>query len=83
MNELDPLLRLPSVVAATGYSRSSIYALVKRDAFPAPVKLAGGGAVAWRSNDVRAWIDAQGEHGAPPTTAGERRQAASERRKAA
>lgn len=63
----DTLMRLPAVMQATGYSRSSIYALIKRtpQAFPAPVKLAGGGAVAWRSSDIAAWIAKQGQ---PATT---------------
>lgn len=58
MNDIA-LLRMPAVIAATGYGRSTIYALMKRQAFPAPVKLVGGGAVAWRSQDIRAWIAAQ------------------------
>lgn len=57
----DTLMRVPAVKQATGYSRSSIYALMKQGKFPAPVKLSGGGAVAWRSSDIAAWIAAQGE----------------------
>jgi prophage regulatory protein len=55
------LLRLPAVIQLTGYSRSSLYALMKRGKFPASLRLAGGGAVAWRAADVRAWIEAQGQ----------------------
>jgi prophage regulatory protein len=55
------LLRLPSVCELTGYKRSSIYNLIKAGKFPQGVRLAGGGAVAWRSADVRAWIEAQGQ----------------------
>ncbi|MCW5634721.1 MAG: AlpA family transcriptional regulator [Rubrivivax sp.] len=58
-NMTEQLLRLPAVQQATGYGRSSIYALIKRGAFPQPVKLAGGGAVAWRSSDVQRWIAGQ------------------------
>jgi prophage regulatory protein len=57
----DTLMRAPAVKQATGYSRSSIYALMKAGKFPKPVQLAGGGAVAWRSSDVAAWIAAQGK----------------------
>ncbi|MDP1649587.1 MAG: AlpA family phage regulatory protein [Rubrivivax sp.] len=57
----DTLMRAPAVRLATGYSRSSIYALMKAGKFPKPVTLAGGGAVAWRSSDVAAWIAAQGK----------------------
>jgi len=57
----ETLMRLPAVLQATGYGRSSIYSLVKARRFPAPVKLAGGGAVAWRSSEIAAWIAAQGQ----------------------
>lgn len=57
----NTLMRIPAVMQATGYGRSSIYNLMKAQRFPAPVKLAGGGAVAWRSSDIAAWIAAQGQ----------------------
>lgn len=60
MND-QALLRLPEVMRLTGYSRSSIYALMKQSKFPAAVRLAGGGAVAWRSVDISSWIEAQGK----------------------
>jgi prophage regulatory protein len=59
--QIDVLMRVRSVVEATGYSRSSLYALIKANKFPAPVRLAGGGAVAWRTSDVAAWIAEQGK----------------------
>lgn len=65
----DTLMRLPAVTQATGYSRSSIYSLMKRKVFPAPVRLAGGGAVAWRSSEVAAWIAAQGQQQADKVAA--------------
>jgi prophage regulatory protein len=58
------LLRLPAVCELTGYKRSSIYNLIKVGKFPKSVRLAGGGAVAWRAHDVKAWIDAQGQKAA-------------------
>jgi prophage regulatory protein len=64
---VETLLRLPAVLAAVGYKRSQTYKLIKQGKFPAPVRLAGGGAVAWRSSDVQAWIAAQGA----PATKGE------------
>lgn len=63
---IDTLMRLPAVVAAVGYKKSQLYLLIKQGKFPAPVKLAGGGAVAWRSSDVQAWIAAQGQKQAVP-----------------
>lgn len=60
MNDIA-LLRLPAVIRLTGYSRSTIYALQRRGKFPHSVRLAGGGAVAWHSSDIKAWIEAQGQ----------------------
>lgn len=51
------LLRLPAVLELVGLRRSSVYQLVKNNKFPRPVRLAGGGAIAWRSDEVAAWID--------------------------
>ena len=47
-------LRLPDVKAATGLSRTSLYALIKDKSFPAPVRL-GPRAVAWGKSEVRQW----------------------------
>jgi len=52
------LLRLPQVLALVGISRSSLYALIQRGAWPAPSKIAGGRASAWRAGDVRAALAA-------------------------
>ena len=45
------VLRLPTVKARTGLSRSTIYLRVSRGAFPAPVSL-GGRAVGWIEAEV-------------------------------
>jgi prophage regulatory protein len=46
-------MRLPAVMAATGWSRSSLYAKIDAGKFPAPVKLdPDGRAVAWLEGDV-------------------------------
>jgi prophage regulatory protein len=52
---MTTILRLPSVKARTGLSRSSIYAFVARGDFPAPVSL-GARAVGWNSDAVETWI---------------------------
>jgi len=49
------LLRLPRVIERVGLGRSSIYAMAKRGEFPKPISL-GGRAVAWREDEVSAWI---------------------------
>lgn len=47
---------------ATGivpFSATTLWRKVKRGEFPAPLKLSAG-ITAWRVQDVRAWMDAQG-----------------------
>lgn len=51
----ESFLRLPEVKAATGLSRSTIYARVGLGKFPAPVSL-GGHSVGWPASRVNAWI---------------------------
>ena len=55
---MTTLERLPSVVQRTTLSRSHLYALVKDGKFPKPLKL-GSRSVAWRVEDVEAWIAAR------------------------
>jgi prophage regulatory protein len=50
------VLRLPDVKAVTGLSRSTIYALVKRGAFPSPFRL-GPKAIGFLRSEVEAWIE--------------------------
>jgi prophage regulatory protein len=48
-------LRLPAVMEATGYSRSTVYEKVKRGKLPRPVKLdPDGKAVGWRAVEIEA-----------------------------
>lgn len=47
------LLRWRKVAEITGMGRSSIY---RDETFPKPVKI-GGRMVAWREDEVRAWIN--------------------------
>ena len=49
------LIRRPQVEQKTGYSRSSIYAKILRNEFPAPVNL-GARAVAWIEAEIEEWI---------------------------
>lgn len=53
------ILRLPSVKARTGLSRSTIYLRITDGVFPPPVNL-GGRAVGWPSDEIdalnAAWI---------------------------
>ena len=47
-------LRLPGVKALTGLSKSSLYALIRGNTFPAPVRI-GPRSVAWVESEVREW----------------------------
>jgi prophage regulatory protein len=47
-------LRLPEVKAVTGLSKSSLYALIRANSFPAPVRL-GPRTVAWVRSEIKQW----------------------------
>jgi prophage regulatory protein len=53
-----PLLRLPTVLALTGLSRSTLFALCQHDNFPKPIKISAR-CSAWLSNEIDAWIAAR------------------------
>lgn len=57
----DALLRLATVEALTGLSRSTIYSKLRapNGAFPQPVRL-GARCTRWKAGDVQAWLAAQG-----------------------
>ena len=56
VSDLDDMsfLRLPQVKAMTGLSKSSLYALIRANSFPAPVRL-GPRTVAWVRSEVTCW----------------------------
>ncbi|MFN9529506.1 MULTISPECIES: AlpA family transcriptional regulator [unclassified Pseudomonas] len=49
------LLRLPSVCALVGLSKSQVYRLIKAGEFPAAIQL-GANSVAWPAERVHAWV---------------------------
>lgn len=51
----DSILRLPQVLARTGLSRSTLYALQKHNKFPKAVSL-GGRAVGWLNSEISSWL---------------------------
>ena len=51
----ETLLRVKAVQDLTGLCKSSLYALVRDESFPSPVRI-GKRAVAWKSSDVDRWI---------------------------
>jgi len=52
------ILRLPTVKARTGLSRSTIYLRISEGRFPKPVSL-GGRAVGWIEAEVSDWLNQQ------------------------
>lgn len=56
----EKILRMPAVLARTGYCRASIYRIMNdpRSEFPRSIKLGFGrnGAIGWRESDVDEWI---------------------------
>ena len=52
------ILRLPSVKARTGLSRSTIYLRISEGNFPKPVSL-GGRAVGWIEGEIDDWLEQQ------------------------
>ncbi len=51
-------MRAKEVTTAIGVSKSTLYAWVAAGRFPKPVQLPGGGATAWVSTEVTAWMSA-------------------------
>ena len=57
VEKVVPLLRLPSVLLATGVGRTTLYERIKVGLFTPPIKL-GSRASAWPANEVQACNDA-------------------------
>ncbi|WP_298431384.1 AlpA family phage regulatory protein [Ottowia sp.] len=54
----DRLLRRQPMLNKVGMGYTFIYEAMKVGAFPGPVQLPGGKAVAWRESEIDAWIAA-------------------------
>ena len=52
------ILRLPTVKARTGLSRSTIYLRISEGSFPKSVSL-GGRAVGWIEKEINDWLNQQ------------------------
>lgn len=52
---VDPVMRLPAVIATVGMSRGWVLANVREGNFPAPIKL-GAKAIGWRSSAICEWL---------------------------
>ena len=51
---VDPILRMPAVEAATGWSERTIYRKVKDKSFPSPKRL-GPNSIGWPASVIAAW----------------------------
>ena len=51
----DLIVRLKTVLARTGLSRSTIYRKIAEGTFPAQLKISMNGA-GWRESDINRWI---------------------------
>jgi prophage regulatory protein len=51
-------LRLSTVRARTGLSRSTLYRRISEGSFPAPIPL-GGRSIGWLDADINEWINGQ------------------------
>ncbi|MBZ9736440.1 MULTISPECIES: helix-turn-helix transcriptional regulator [unclassified Mesorhizobium] len=56
MPEPDRIIRLRTVLARTGLSRSTMYRKIAEGTFPAQIKISVNGA-GWRESDVNQWIE--------------------------
>ena len=61
------ILRLPTVKARTGLSRSTIYLRISEGHFPTSIPL-GGRAVGWIESEIDDWLDQQIEASRPGCT---------------
>jgi prophage regulatory protein len=55
MREPDRIIRLKTVLARTGLSRSTIYRKIAERTFPTQIKISTHG-TGWRESDINRWI---------------------------
>ncbi|TIM70591.1 MAG: AlpA family phage regulatory protein [Mesorhizobium sp.] len=55
MSEPDRIVRLRTVLARTGLSRSTMYRKIAEGTFPAQIKISVNGA-GWRESDINLWV---------------------------
>lgn len=48
--------RLPAILKRTGLSRSTVYLMISKGKFPAPISL-GDRAVGWLESEIDAWLE--------------------------
>ena len=55
MSNSDKIIRLKTVLARTGLSRSTIYRKIAEGTFPAQIKISTNGA-GWKESDINRWV---------------------------
>ena len=55
MREPERIIRLKTVLARTGLSRSTIYRKIAEGTFPAQLKISANG-TGWHESDINRWI---------------------------
>lgn len=55
MRQPDCIVRLKTVLARTGLSRSTIYRKIAEGTFPAQIKISTNGA-GWKESDINHWV---------------------------
>ena len=61
MSNTDKIIRLKTVLARTGLSRSTMYRKIAEGTFPSQVKISIHGA-GWRESAINRWIDDPGAY---------------------
>ena len=56
MREPERIIRLKTVLARTGLSRSTIYRKIADGTFPAQLKISANG-TGWHESDINRWIE--------------------------
>lgn len=56
MSNLERIIRLKTVLARTGLSRSTMYRKIAEGTFPCQIKISVNGS-GWRESAVNRWID--------------------------
>lgn len=56
MADLDRIVRLKTVLARTGLSRTTLYRKIREGSFPQQVRISIHGA-GWRESAINRWID--------------------------
>ncbi len=51
----DRIIRLKTVLARTGLSRSTIYRKIAEGTFPAQIRISANGA-GWKESDINRWV---------------------------